>query len=77
MPPLSLPELVNHIKEGIAERKYRMIFDHLMDVQWPCAAGDRASQSAAIRTFAAQHGWSVTISRPHFVATFRALRGKD
>jgi hypothetical protein len=76
MTPHSLSELVKHIREGIAERKYRMIFDRVLDAHWPCAAGDRESQRAAIRAFAAQHGWSVTISTPHFVATFRALKGK-
>lgn len=76
MTQLSLPELVNHIREGIAERKYRLIFDRVMDAHWPCAAEDREGQRAAIRAFAAQHGWAVTISTPHFVATFRALKGK-
>jgi hypothetical protein len=38
--------------------------------------GGSSKPSAAIRTFAAQHDWSVPISTPHFVATFRALQGK-
>ena len=67
----SLEKLREGSAKALQQKKSVTIYDNDLSKLWPCAPTERQRQMAAIRQFARDNGWDVTIRDQGLIATFR------